>query len=45
MATRNISLSDNLKDFVQDRITKAEFSNTSDYVRSLIRKDKEQYLQ
>lgn len=45
MATMNISLNDSLKDFVQERITQADFSNASDYVRTLIRADQEKYLQ
>lgn len=45
MATMNISLNDSLKDYVQERITQADFSNASDYIRTLIRADQEQYLQ
>jgi antitoxin ParD1/3/4 len=41
MATMNISLNDALRDFVQERVETSGFSNASDYVRSLIRADKE----
>ncbi len=45
MATMNISLPDSLKGFIQDRMTQSEFSNVSDYIRALIRQDREIYLQ
>lgn len=35
----NISLPEALKSFVQERTKKANYSNPSDYVRSLIRED------
>lgn len=41
MATMNISLPDQMKDWVETRIENASFSNTSDYVRHLIRRDQE----
>ena len=41
MATMNISLPDALKDFVKDRVEKEDFSNPSDYVRTLIREDRQ----
>lgn len=41
MATMNISLPDSLKDWAEGRTQAGHFSNTSDYVRDLIRKDKE----
>ena len=41
MATMNISLPDSLKDFVQERATSADYSNPSDYIRALIRQDKQ----
>ena len=41
MATMNISLPDSLKDFVQERAASADFSNPSDYIRALIREDKQ----
>ncbi len=37
MATLHISLSDTLKDFVQNQVELRGFSNSSDYVRTLIR--------
>lgn len=45
MATMNISLNDALRDFVQERVETSGFSNASDYVRSLIRADKERAAQ
>ena len=41
MATMNISLPDSLKDFAQSQTETENYSNPSDYVRSLIREDKE----
>jgi antitoxin ParD1/3/4 len=41
MATMNISLPDQMKDFVEASIVDGRFSNASDYVRSLIRKEQE----
>jgi antitoxin ParD1/3/4 len=41
MATMNVSLPDPLKNWVEDRLKDGRFSNTSDYVRHLIRKDQE----
>ncbi|MEE9309595.1 MAG: type II toxin-antitoxin system ParD family antitoxin [Cocleimonas sp.] len=37
----NISLPDSLKDFAQSQTKTDNYSNPSDYVRSLIREDKE----
>lgn len=37
MATLHISLSNSLKDFVQNQVESRGFSNASDYVRTLIR--------
>ena len=42
MATMNISLPESLKTFVEAQIIQSDFSNASDYVRTLIREDKEQ---
>jgi antitoxin ParD1/3/4 len=39
--TMNISLPEPLKEHVQKRVQKGDFSNASDYVRALIRADKE----
>lgn len=41
MATMNVSLPDQMKDWVESRLKGAQFSNTSDYVRHLIRLDQE----
>jgi antitoxin ParD1/3/4 len=41
MATMNVSLPDTLKDWAEGRTQTGHYSNTSDYVRDLIRKDKE----
>jgi antitoxin ParD1/3/4 len=42
MATLNVSLPDNLKTYVTQRVHNGEYSNASDYIRTLIRKDREQ---
>jgi len=41
MATMNVSLPDPMKDWVESRAQDGRFSNASDYVRHLIRKDQE----
>lgn len=41
MATMNVSLPDSLKDWTEARTQAGHFSNTSDYARDLIGKDKE----
>jgi antitoxin ParD1/3/4 len=41
MATMNISLPDTLKDWAERRADGGDYGNTSDYVRDLIRRDKE----
>lgn len=41
MATMNVSLPDQMKDWVEDQLKDGRFGNTSDYVRHLIRKDQE----
>ncbi|MGY3437788.1 MULTISPECIES: type II toxin-antitoxin system ParD family antitoxin [unclassified Marinovum] len=41
MATMNVSLPDQMKDWVEARLKDHAFSNTSDYVRHLIRLDQE----
>jgi len=41
MATMNVSLPDQMKDWVEARLKDASFSNTSDYVRHLIRLDQD----
>jgi len=41
MATMNVSLPDLMKDWVEDQVKTGHFSNASDYVRDLIRRDQE----
>jgi hypothetical protein len=42
MATMNISVPDPMKDWVQSQVDTGAYSNTSDYVRDLIREDQNQ---
>lgn len=42
MATMNISLTEPLKDFVDEEVREGGFSSTSDYVRDLIRQRQRQ---
>ncbi|WP_371130436.1 type II toxin-antitoxin system ParD family antitoxin [Phenylobacterium sp.] len=41
MATMNVSLPEALKDWVEGRARTGRYSNASDYVRDLIRRDQE----
>lgn len=41
MATMNISLPDDMKSWVETQTTGGQYSNSSDYVRDLIRHDRE----
>ena len=41
MATMNVSLPDPMKQWVEFRMENGRFSNASDYVRHLIRRDQE----
>lgn len=41
MATMNISLPDPMKDWVETQARSGRYSNASDYVRDLIRRDQE----
>lgn len=41
MATMNVSLPDEMKSWVESRAATGRYSNASDYVRDLIRKDQE----
>lgn len=41
MATMNVSLPDPMKTWIEARLEDGSFSNTSDYVRHLIRRDQE----
>lgn len=41
MATMNISLPDQLKDWIEAQVERKHFSNTSDFMRDLVRDAKE----
>lgn len=41
MATMNVSLPDPMKAWVEDQLNDGQYSNASDYVRHLIRKDQD----
>ena len=41
MATMNVSLPDPMKQWVESRMENGSYSNVSDYVRHLIRRDQE----
>lgn len=41
MATMNVSLPDPMKEWVEDRARTGRYSNSSDYVRDLIRRDQD----
>ena len=41
MATMNVSLPDPMKAWIEEQLQNGCFSNTSDYVRHLIRRDQE----
>ena len=41
MATMNVSLPDPMKDWVEAQASTGRYSNASDYVRDLIRRDQE----
>ena len=41
MATMNVSLPDGMKAWVEEQAASERYSNSSDYVRDLIRKDQE----
>ncbi|MEJ1161389.1 type II toxin-antitoxin system ParD family antitoxin [Prosthecomicrobium sp. N25] len=41
MATMNVSLPDQMKDWVESRAATGRWANASDYVRDLIRRDQE----
>lgn len=45
MATMNVSLPDKMKDWVEQQAESGRFSNASDYVRDLIRRDQERAVQ
>ncbi|MDB5586005.1 MAG: type toxin-antitoxin system ParD family antitoxin [Devosia sp.] len=41
MATMNVSLPDQMKDWVETQVRDGKYGNSSDYVRDLIRHDQE----
>ncbi|PCJ34500.1 MAG: type II toxin-antitoxin system ParD family antitoxin [Alphaproteobacteria bacterium] len=41
MATMNVSLPDQMKNWVEDQTQLGRYSNASDYIRDLIRRDQE----
>ncbi len=41
MGTMNISLPDTLRNFVEDQVTAGGYGTSSEYVRELIRRDKD----
>jgi antitoxin ParD1/3/4 len=45
MATMNVSLPDAMKDWVEAQSRSGRYSNASDYVRDLIRRDQERAAQ
>ncbi len=42
MSTMNISLPDALKDYVDEQVTERGYGSVSEYVRELIRRDRDQ---
>ena len=45
MATMNVSLPDMMKEWVESQIERGQYSNSSDYVRDLIRRDQAYHAQ
>lgn len=41
MATMTVSLPDPMKDWIEAQIARGEYASTSDYVRDLVRRDRE----
>lgn len=41
MATMNISLPDQMKDWVEQQVATGRYANASDYMRDLVRRDEE----
>lgn len=41
MATMNVSLPDQMKDLIEEQVRSGAYSNTSDYVRDVVRRDLE----
>ena len=44
MTTLNISLPDNLREWIDARIKKGDYSSASDYMRDLIRNDQKKHV-
>jgi antitoxin ParD1/3/4 len=45
MATMTISLPDPMRDWIETRIKQGEYASTSDYMRDLVRRDRERLAQ
>ena len=45
MATMNISLPENLKEFVDSQVQRGGYSTSSEYIRELIREDQKKKLE
>lgn len=43
MTTMNVSLPESLRDFVDQQVSRAGYSTSSEYVRELIRRDQERH--
>ena len=41
MATMNVSLPDQMKEWVEEQVKTGRYGNSSDYVRDLVRRDQE----
>jgi len=41
MATMNISLTDDLRDFVEQQVSEHSYTSTSEYVRALLRRERD----
>lgn len=44
MATMNVSLPEQMKQWVEDQVATGRYGNSSDYVRDLVRRDQERAL-
>jgi antitoxin ParD1/3/4 len=45
MSTLNISLPDNLREWIDGRVKKGDYSSASDYMRDLIRSDQKKHVE
>ena len=43
MATMNVSLPDPMREWVEEQVKAGEYANASDYIRDLIRHDRERH--